>query len=136
MTAAASRKKLIAAARKARLKAYAPYSKCKVGAALADARGGMHSGCNIENSTYGATVCAERNAVAAMVQSGAREIREIAIATPKGWFPCGICRQVLMEFSRNPAKLLVHIVSARGLIETIPLADLLPRSFRRQDLLK
>lgn len=134
MTAAA-REKLIAAARKARLQAYAPYSKCKVGAALVDSRGGMHSGCNVENSTYGATICAERNAVAAMVRAGAGEIREIAIATPKGWFPCGICRQVLMEFTRNPSKLLVHIVSAKGLEETIPLAKLLPRSFRRQDLL-
>ncbi|MBI2604634.1 MAG: cytidine deaminase [Deltaproteobacteria bacterium] len=135
MTAAA-RKKLIAAAREARLKAYAPYSKCMVGAAIVDSRGGMHSGCNVENSTYGATVCAERNAVAAMVRAGAREIREIAIATQKGWFPCGICRQVLMEFTRNPSKLLVHIVNSKGLNETITLANLLPRSFCRHDLLK
>lgn len=132
----AARKKLIMAAREARLQAYAPYSKCKVGAALIDSKGGLHSGCNVENSTYGATICAERNAVAAMVRAGEGEIREIAIATARGWLPCGICRQVLMEFTRDPSKLLVHIVSARGLNETIPLAKLLPRSFRRQDLLK
>ncbi len=130
------RKKLIAAARDARLKAYAPYSKCMVGAAMVDSRGGMHSGCNVENSTYGATVCAERNAVAAMVRAGAREMREIAIATAQGWFPCGICRQVLMEFTQNPSKLLIHIVSSKGLSETSSLANLLPRSFSSRDLLK
>lgn len=94
-------KELIEIAEKAMKNAYAPYSNFKVGAALLCADGTVFTGCNIENASYGAANCAERTAVFKAVSEGRREFSAIAIVSSSGeeTFPCGICRQVLAEFS-------------------------------------
>lgn len=92
---------LLREARKARKKSYSPYSKFKVGAALMTSDGKIFSGCNVENSSYGLSICAERTAVFKAVSEGHKKINSIAItssgSTPT--FPCGACRQVLAEFN-------------------------------------
>ncbi len=117
---------LIAAAVTARARAYAPYSGFAVGAALAATDGTIHSGCNVENASYGLTVCAERNAVAHAVVSGAHDFVAIAVVTENGVAPCGACRQVLAEF--NP-QLAVILVDAAGRQRHFSLAELLPAAF-------
>jgi cytidine deaminase len=99
----------LAAARRARSKAYAPYSGYRVGAALITRRGRVFDGCNVENATYGATLCAERSAVAAMVRAGDHDPVWCIVVTggPRPAPPCGICRQVLAEFARDMRLLLV-----------------------------
>jgi cytidine deaminase len=119
---------LAAAALAAREYAHATYSHFRVGAALEDASGRVHTGCNIENATYGLTLCAERVAVFKAISEGARTFRRIAIAadtqilTP----PCGACRQILWEFCGDIEILLVN---PRGLSEVLRLKDLFPRAF-------
>ena len=123
-----ARSALLEAALAARLKAHAPYSKFLVGAALEDSSGRIHTGCNVENASYGLTICAERTAVFKAVAEGAREFVRIAVAagtsplTP----PCGACRQVLAEFSHDLEVLLVNL---NGQSEVLRLKDLLPRAF-------
>jgi cytidine deaminase len=119
---------LIAAALAARENAFAPFSKFKVGAAMEDADGEIHTGCNVENATYGLTVCAERVAVLKAISEGARQFRRIAIAadtevlTP----PCGACRQILWEFCGD---IEIVLVNPRGKIETCRLKEIFPRPF-------
>lgn len=119
---------LLAAALAAREHAHAPYSKFLVGAALEDASGRVHTGCNVENATYGLTVCAERVAVFKAMSEGVREFRRIAIAadtealTP----PCGACRQILWEFCGD---IEIMLVNPRGKSETLCMRDLFPRAF-------
>jgi cytidine deaminase len=119
---------LLEAALRARENAHAPFSHFKVGAALEDAQGRIHTGCNVENATYGLTVCAERVALLKAVSEGARKFARIAVAadsenlTP----PCGACRQMLWEFCGN---LEIHLVNPRGARETLRLKDLFPRPF-------
>jgi cytidine deaminase len=99
----------VKAARKVRRTAHAPYSKFLVGAAVVDERGRIHAGCNVENASYGLTICAERNAVAAAVAAGARHIRAVAVVTeaePLG-SPCGACRQVLAEFASDDVPVIL-----------------------------
>ena len=119
---------LAAAALAAREYAHAPYSKFHVGAALEDASGRIHTGCNIESASYGLTVCAERVAVCKAMSEGARAFRRIAIAAdPEALTPpCGACRQVRWEFCGNIEILLVN---PRGKTETLHLIDLFPRPF-------
>jgi cytidine deaminase len=119
---------LTQAALDARDHAYAPYSHFFVGAAVEDVDGQIHTGCNIENSTYGLTVCAERVAVWKAMSEGARQFRRIAIAadTESLTPPCGACRQILWEFCGDIEILLVNL---RGASETLRLKDLLPRAF-------
>ena len=108
--------------------AYAPYSKFKVGAALLCRDGSVYTGCNIENATYGATNCAERTAVFRAVSEGKREFTAIAV-TSSGQgltFPCGICRQVLAEFS---PEIKVILEDENGGLHTFALSELLPHSF-------
>ena len=108
--------------------AYAPYSRYHVGAALRTPSGRVFVGANVENATYGATLCAERAAVAGMVAAGERRIAAIAVATaddPPG-LPCGICRQTLAEF--GSPELVVLAVSATG-ERRRTLAELLPEPF-------
>jgi cytidine deaminase len=126
--------RLVGAARAARGNAHAPYSRYRVGAAILTHRGAIHSGCNVENASYGATLCAERGAIAAMVAAGDREPVACAVVTagPRPGAPCGICRQVLLEFARDMAIVLVaeddegHITSRKR----ARLRALLPQAFQ------
>ena len=119
---------LLAAALAARQNAFAPYSKFKVGAAIEDIDGRIHTGCNVENSTYGLTVCAERVAVFKAISEGVRKFRRVAIAADTGRLtpPCGACRQILWEFCGDVEIVLVNL---RGQTETHRLKDLFPKPF-------
>ena len=120
---------MVAAARTVRKRAHAPYSKFTVGAAVLDERGRVHVGCNVENASYGLTVCAERHAVAAAVAAGARRVRAVAVssgATPPA-LPCGACRQVIAELGDAGTEIL--IAGPRGAAERTTLGALLPRAF-------
>jgi len=123
----AQRKRLLALARAVRLRAHAPYSRYRVGAAVLDERGRLHSGCNVENASYGLTICAERNAVAAAVAAGAKHIRAVAVVTRDGASPCGACRQVLAELGSPTTEVL--LASAAGKPVTHTLGALLPHAF-------
>ncbi len=114
-------------------KAYAPYSHFKVGAAVLTASGKIYTGSNIENSSYGASVCAERVAIFKAVADGEMEIIEIAVATEteEPSSPCGICRQVMAEFARNAKIYLVN--RKRRVIET-SFKELLPLAFTIENL--
>ena len=123
---------LIEKASTVRQKAYAPYSDFHVGAALLDDRGVVCCGCNVENVSYGLSVCAERHAVAAAIADGSRSFRALVVITdvsPPG-SPCGACRQVLAEFGDFPI-LLVNPGGER--VET-SVETLLPMAFRPEDL--
>jgi cytidine deaminase len=119
---------LQAAALAARENAHAPYSKFRVGAALEDSSGRVHTGCNVENATYGLTLCAERVAVFKAISEGAREFRRIAIAADTETLtpPCGACRQILWEFCGD---IEIVLVNPRGKNETLRLKELIPRAF-------
>jgi len=119
---------LIEAAREARERAVAPYSKFKVGAALETADGTIVSGCNIENSTYGLTLCAERVAVFKAVSDGHHAFRRIAVVadTADPTPPCGPCRQILWEFCGDIEVILANLTSDMGHHR---LKDLLPLPF-------
>ena len=125
--------RLVAAARAARRRAYAPYSRFQVGAAVL-AGGRVHHGCNVENVSYGLTVCAERSAISAMVAAGARRLEAVAVAsgTVPPTPPCGMCLQTLAEFA-GPA-LPVILAGARGARVETTLGELLPRAFTRRSL--
>lgn len=119
---------LITQAKEVCRRAYAPYSKFKVGAALLTSSGAVFTGCNVENASYGATLCAERNAVAAAVAAGEKEFAALAVVAGDGSyaFPCGICRQVLSEFNQD---ITVILSNAQGQIMQFKLTDLLPHAF-------
>ncbi len=120
--------RLLEAALAAREHAHAPFSSFRVGAALEDASGRIHTGCNIENATYGLTLCAERVAVFKAVSEGVREFRRIAVAADSDSLtpPCGACRQILWEFCGD---IEVILTNPRGAQESMRLAELLPRPF-------
>jgi len=117
---------LIDLAKQARKKAYTPYSHYKVGAALLGKSGKVYTGCNVENASYGHTVCAERTAVLKAVSEGEREFEAIAVVTKNGGSPCGACRQVLSEFA---PKLTIYIADKNGEYRTTTMQKLLPDSF-------
>lgn len=128
---------LLDAAEAARARAHAPYSGFRVGAALLCEDGSIQPGCNVENASYGATMCAERVAVGTAIAAGHRRFRAIAIAGPAGvaLSPCGICRQVLAEFSPDGG-LRVVMRAADGTSRETTLAALLPEAFGAADLAK
>ncbi len=127
-----TRSKLIEAALHAQKNAYAPYSHYPVGAALLGEDGRIYTGCNIENASYSATICAERTAVFKAVSDGVRRFSAIAVTTANGVVPCGVCRQVLNEFSSD---MLVIAADSEGqVIKQVSLGVLLPGSFGRDDL--
>jgi len=135
---------LAEAAREARERAYAPYSKYRVGAAILTRSGTIFTGCNVENATYGATICAERTAIVSMVAAGEREPIACAVVTqgplraksnatgaPEPGSPCGICRQVLAEFALDMPILLVGVGPKGATKERrTSLGKLLPDAFR------
>ena len=123
------REQLIAAARAARGRAYARYSHFQVGAALLTDDGHLYTGVNVENASYGLTVCAERNAVGAMVNDGARRIAAVAVCTENGVTPCGACRQVLSEFVDPDGDVVVWIVDGQGSVRETTLFTLMPDHF-------
>jgi cytidine deaminase len=119
---------LLAAALAARQNAHAPYSHFLVGAALEDSAGRIHTGCNVENATYGLTVCAERVAVFKAVSEGVHKFARIAVAADTEMLtpPCGACRQILWEFCGD---IEVTLVNLHGKTETIRMKELFPRAF-------
>ncbi len=118
---------LIDIARQYRKHSYSPYSRFKVGAAVLTAGGKIYGGCNIENSSYGLTVCAERTAIFKAVSEGEREFEALAViaGTEGPCSPCGACRQVMADF-RIPRIIMANL---RGEVKTASLAELLPFAF-------
>lgn len=124
---------LVQEATAVRERAYAPYSGYLVGAAILTRRGVIYSGCNVENSTFGATICAERGAIMQMVAHGDDDPIACAVVTRDGGSPCGICRQVLVEFARDMPIVLVGLASPEGESgQVVHLKELLPLAFRLQ----
>jgi cytidine deaminase len=121
---------LVQAARAVRAHAYAPHSGYAVGAAVLTDDGCMFAGCNVENASYGLSVCAERVAVFSAIAAGARRLVAAAVCTPDGGTPCGACRQVLLEFAKSPESFIVWVVSPDRVIARYTLAELLPHGFR------
>ncbi|MBA3442703.1 MAG: cytidine deaminase [Pyrinomonadaceae bacterium] len=128
MSASDAPEQLIDAARNARGFAIAPYSRFRVGAALEATDGRIFTGCNVENATYGLTMCAERVAILKALSEGARSFRRLAVvADTEGLItPCGACRQIIWEFCGDIA---VVLANERGQSETLQMRDLLPRPF-------
>ncbi|WP_312044505.1 cytidine deaminase [Anaerotignum sp.] len=124
---------LVLLAKEAMEKAYAPYSKFKVGAALLAKNGKVFLGCNVENASYGATICAERTAITKAISEGVKEFDKIAIVASSGDYaaPCGICRQVLYEFLPEGE---VILDSDREGMKVMSLKELLPMGFRGEDI--
>ena len=119
---------LIHAALAARLHAHAPYSNFLVGAAIEADDGRIFTGCNVENATYGLTICAERVAVFKAISEGARKFRAIAVSADTKTLtpPCGACRQILWEFLGDVPLTLVNL---EGKMEHLQLGDIFPRPF-------
>jgi cytidine deaminase len=125
--------RLVEAAASVRANAHAPYSQFKVGAALLDDKGRVHMGCNVENASYGLSVCAERHAIAAAVSAGMARVEALAVVTdtdpPSA--PCGACRQVLVEFGDFP----VVLANPNGERTVTSVGRLLPDAFTPDSLL-
>lgn len=122
-------RRLVQAATKARKQAYAPYSKFQVGAALLTTGGKIVTGCNVENASYGLSICAERVAVGNAVSTGHRKFRAMAVvATGKNVMPCGACRQVLAEFGDMPV--ICADVAGTRRYHVYQLSELLSHAFK------
>ena len=125
---------LIARASEVRKLAYAPYSNYLVGSALIDAEGRMFAGCNVENASYSAAICAERVAISKMISEGGKSIRQLVVLTSSTQpiFPCGVCRQVITEFGAD-----AEIYAVDGAVQKYELstvADLFPHRFTENEL--
>jgi cytidine deaminase len=133
--------KLFDAAKSARERSYSPYSGHKVGAAIRLKNGQIFSGCNVENSSYGATVCAERTAVQkAVSELGTIEIEEVLVVTDANppWPPCGLCRQVLAEFAPRDGQknIELHACNLSGVVESTSFNEIFPQAFTPSHLKK
>ena len=118
---------LIQAAIAASANAYIPYSNYRVGAALLCADGEVYTGCNVESASYTPTICAERTALVKAISDGQRDFSAVAVVTRDGGSPCGVCRQLLFEFS---PQMTVIMADLDGLVrQRVTLADLLPLGF-------
>lgn len=126
---------LIQKALDARERAYCPYSKFKVGAAVIFEDGEIYTGCNVENASYGATNCAERTAIFNAVEKGNRSLKAIALVGDVNnyTYPCGICRQVIAEFAENEDMPIIIIKNKNDYLE-LTLKDVLPGAFTIKDL--
>ena len=122
-------RELIERAREMAKAAYAPYSHFRVGAAVLAESGKVYGGANVENASYGATVCAERNAIAAAVLAGERKLKAIAVTET----PCGMCRQVMREFA-DPKTFKVIVAKSADDYRAFTLEELLPESFGPEHL--
>jgi cytidine deaminase len=123
-------RELVKAAMEARKRSYSPYSQHKVGAAIRLKNGKIFSGCNIENSSYGGTVCAERTAIfKAVSENGKIQIAEVAVVTdsPQPWPPCGFCRQVIAEFASPDIPL--YAANLEGTLRISRFGDIFPDAF-------
>ena len=129
-------KELVKRAIDAREKAYVPYSKFKVGAAIEMEDGSVFTGCNIENASYGATNCAERTAIFKAVSEGHSIMKKIAIVGDMSTYtaPCGICRQVIAEFAAKNIEIVLIKNQDEYIVKT--LEEILPGAFTKEDLLK
>jgi len=129
-------RKLAKIAIDARENAYVPYSNFKVGAAVVMEDDSIYTGCNIENASYGATNCAERTAIYKAVSEGHKKIKAIAIVGDMSThtYPCGICRQVIVEFATNDTKIILVKNEEDYIIKTMD--EILPGAFTKEDLLK
>jgi cytidine deaminase len=123
-----NRDELIKAAIDVRQRAYARYSNFLVGASILGGDGRIYTGCNVENASFGLTICAERAAVFNAVAAGQRRFELLAIATAGGASPCGACRQVLVEFAPELTVLLIDVDRPASVVET-NIRDLLPGAF-------
>lgn len=119
---------LLTSAQAVRERAYAPYSNYTVGAAILGKSGKIYTGCNVENASYGLTVCAERNAIFKAVSEGEREFDAIAIVTENGGSPCGACRQVIYEFFTPDAPVALGNADLAA-VKQVTVGDLLPDGF-------
>ena len=126
--------KLIKEAERAKKKAYTPYSKFKVGAAVLCADGKIFTGCNIENASFGLTVCAERVAIFKAISEGSTKFEAIAVIsdTEKPCSPCGACRQVMSEFCEDAPLIMAN---SKGDVKIKKVKELLPEAFGKNDLL-
>ena len=129
-------RKLAKIAIDARENAYVPYSKFKVGAAVVTEDGSIYTGCNIENASFGATNCAERTAIYKAVSEGHKKIKAIAIVGDMSThtYPCGICRQVIVEFATSDMQIILVKNEDDYIIKTME--EVLPGAFTKDDLLK
>lgn len=125
--------KLLSSAQAVRERAYAPYSKYKVGAAIVSASGKVYTGCNVENASYGLTVCAERNAIFKAVSEGEREFVALAVVTANGGSPCGACRQVIFEFMAPDAPVALADATLEN-VQYDTVGNLLPNGFTPRKL--
>ena len=125
---------LFEAARQAQVKAYAPYSRFEVGAAVRSESGAVFAGCNVENAAYPVGTCAEAGAIAAMVAAGERRIRELLVVGGGDNLvtPCGACRQRIREFA--DASVCIHVAGPEGVRRTFTLDELLPLAFGPDNL--
>lgn len=130
------KEKLINEAKKAREKAYVPYSHFPVGAALLTKSGQIYTGCNIENAAYPDTCCAERVAIFKAISTGEREFSSMAVIadTDKPVSPCGSCRQVMSEFFDK--EMNIYLSNLKGDLKTVFMNELLPFSFQSTDLIE
>lgn len=125
---------LIKKAVEAKEKAYAPYSGFRVGAALQTDNGRIYTGCNVENSSFGATICAERTAIVKAISEGETKIRAIAITSDSDrlTYPCGICRQVISEFGSYNTTIICS--NKNGQYKIYQMKDILPHVFSKEDM--
>lgn len=121
--------KLLKAAQKAKEKAYAPYSHFHVGAAVLTPSGKIYTGCNVENTSYGLTICAERNAIFQMVSDGEHQVAEILVIGDTEEFlpPCGACRQVIAEFSKKET--ILYMCNKKGEWKQTTVDEIIPYTF-------
>jgi cytidine deaminase len=109
--------------------AYAPYSGKHIGAAVLMDNGKIYNGCNVENASYGGTICAERTAIFKAISEGAKNIKEVMVVSSEQnpWPPCGFCRQVIAEFASPETK--IHLSNPQGSSRTLKFIDLFPEAF-------